>query len=73
MTPARQPVRRSGGAHPPTGKNPDNTAATKALAEAQTAFNDANKALTEGDLATYQAKIKLAQDAVARALKAMGR
>jgi uncharacterized protein len=58
---------------PPTGGNPNNPAATKALAEAQTAFEAADKALTAGNLAGYQAKIKEAQAAVQRALRALGR
>jgi uncharacterized protein len=53
----------------PTG----NDAAVKALAEAQTAFQNANKALKEGDLAMYQAQIKAAQEAVQRLQKALGR
>ena len=57
---------------PPTSE-PDNPAATKALNEAETAFEAADKALTSGDLATYQTKIKEAQAAVQRALRALGR
>ncbi|WP_375425298.1 UPF0182 family protein [uncultured Friedmanniella sp.] len=59
---------------PGTGtQTPNSAAATKALNEAQTAFAAAQKALTAGDLGTYQDRIKDAQDATARALKAMGR
>jgi uncharacterized protein len=58
---------------PPGGGNPDNPAASKALSEAQTAFEAADKALTAGDLAGYQTKIKEAQAAVQRALRALGR
>jgi uncharacterized membrane protein (UPF0182 family) len=58
---------------PPGGENPDNPAATKALSEAQTAFQAADKALTAGDLAGYQTKIKEAQAAVQRALQALNR
>nr|WP_239578811.1 UPF0182 family protein [Microlunatus panaciterrae] len=62
-----------GGGTPPTGDGKvDNPAATKALKEAQSAFAAADKALSTGDLAQYQAKIKEAQAAVERALKAMG-
>ena len=58
---------------PPATGEPDNPAATRALDEAESAFADAEKALTSGDLAGYQAKIKEAEAAVARALRAMGR
>jgi uncharacterized protein len=58
---------------PPPGGNPDNPAASEALAEAQAAFVAADKALTAGDLAGYQTKIKEAQAAVQRALRALGR
>nr|MBA3529856.1 UPF0182 family protein [Propionibacteriaceae bacterium] len=57
---------------PPTGGQPNNPAATTALNQASAAFAAANKALTAGDLATYQAKIKEAQAAVQRALTALG-
>jgi uncharacterized membrane protein (UPF0182 family) len=43
-----------------------------ALAEAQKAFTDADKALAAGDLAGYQKANDTAQAAVVRALKAMG-
>jgi uncharacterized protein len=56
----------------PTGKI-DNPAATNALSEAQAAFQAADKALTSGDLATYQKKLQEAQAAVQRALRALGR
>jgi uncharacterized membrane protein (UPF0182 family) len=54
----------------PTGKVP---AATNALSEAEAAFEAADKALTSGDLATYQKRIQEAQAAVQRALRALGR
>ena len=54
------------------GGEPDNPTASRALEEARTAFTDAEKALTAGDLATYQAKTKEAQAAVNRALRALG-
>jgi uncharacterized membrane protein (UPF0182 family) len=57
---------------PPTGGEPNNPAATKALSEARTAFADATKALQAGDLATYAAKVKEAQAAVDRAVAALG-
>jgi uncharacterized membrane protein (UPF0182 family) len=57
---------------PPTGEA-NNPAATKALDEAATAFADADKALENKDLGTYQAKTKEAQAAVQRALRALGR
>ena len=61
------------GAEPtPTGEA-DNTAASQALDQAEQAFAEANKALTTGDLATYQTKIKEAEAAVERALTALGR
>ena len=56
----------------PTGKV-DNPAATNALSEAHAAFEAADKALTSGDLATYQKKLQEAQAAVQRALRALGR
>jgi hypothetical protein len=52
---------------------PDNPAASKALAEAETAFQAADKALTSGDLGTYQKRIEEAQAAVQQALRALGR
>jgi uncharacterized membrane protein (UPF0182 family) len=55
-----------------TGKA-DNPAASKALAEAQTAFAAADKALKSGDLATYQKKIEEAHAATQQALQALGR
>jgi uncharacterized membrane protein (UPF0182 family) len=51
---------------------PDNPAATKALGEAQAAFDAADKALTTGDLATYQRRIDEAHSAVERAIRALG-
>jgi uncharacterized membrane protein (UPF0182 family) len=60
------------GGEAPTGEA-DNPAAVKALDEAAAAFQEAEKALQAGDLATYQAKQKAAQAAVERALQALGR
>ena len=51
---------------------PNATAVSVALAEAQQAFVDADKALAAGDLAGYQKANKAAAAAVERALKAMG-
>ena len=56
----------------PTGKV-DNPAATNALSEAEAAFEAADKALTAGDLGTYQKKLQEANAAVQRALRALGR
>jgi uncharacterized membrane protein (UPF0182 family) len=56
----------------PTGQT-DSSAATQALNEAQAAFEAAQKALTAGDLGTYQSRIEDAQTATERALRAMGR
>ncbi len=56
-----------------TGTNPDNPAATSQINQAVQAFAAADTALKKGDLATYQAKIKEAQDHVAAASKALGR
>jgi hypothetical protein len=56
----------------PTGQT-DSSAATQALDEAQAAFEAAQKALTAGDLGTYQSRIEDAQAATTRALRAMGR
>ena len=55
----------------PSGKA-DNPAATRALNEAAAAFEAADKALTEGDLGTYQKKMQEANAAVKRALRALG-
>jgi hypothetical protein len=55
----------------PTGEA-DNPAATRALSEASAAFEAADKALTAGDLGTYQKKTQEAQAAVQRALRALG-
>jgi len=60
------------GKNPPGNGKSDNPAATKALSEAQAAFVAADKALTIGDLATYQKRIEEAQGAVQRALRALG-
>jgi uncharacterized protein len=57
---------------PPTGQA-DNTAASQALDQAEKAFTEAEKALKTGDLATYQTKINEAEEAVRRALTALGR
>jgi uncharacterized protein len=58
------------------GKRPsgeaDNPAATRALNEAAAAFEAADKALTAGDLGTYQKKMQEANAAVKRALRALG-
>jgi len=54
-------------------KPANNPAATAALATAQQAFADADKALKEGNLAQYQAKLNEARTAVQQALKALGR
>jgi uncharacterized membrane protein (UPF0182 family) len=56
----------------PTGQT-DSSAATQALDDAQAAFEAAQKALTAGDLGTYQSRIEDAQAATTRALRAMGR
>jgi uncharacterized protein len=55
------------------GDNPDNPAAARAIREAQAAFEAADRALRDGDLAEYQARIKEAQEAIARAQTALGR
>jgi uncharacterized membrane protein (UPF0182 family) len=55
-----------------TNGKPDNPAATKALGEAQAAFEAADKALTGGDLGTYQKRMDEAQSAVERAIRALG-
>ena len=60
------------GTTPPTGQS-NNPAALQALDDAATAFSDAQKALTAGDLGTYQSKINEAQDDMARARRALGR
>ena len=57
---------------PGTGQT-NSSAATRALDEATSAFEAADKALAVGDLGTYQSRIKEAQAATQRALRAMGR
>ena len=51
----------------------DEAAAVAAMDRAEQAFVDADAALRAGDLATYQTKTKEARDALAEALKSMGR
>ncbi|QGF24427.1 UPF0182 family protein [Raineyella fluvialis] len=50
----------------------DQAGLQKAVAEAQQAFTDADKALKAGDLGTYQKKTQEAQAAVARMRQALG-
>lgn len=50
----------------------DNPTASRALAEAQRYFEEADEALKQGDLATYQEKIKQAEAAMERARRALG-
>ena len=57
---------------PGTGET-NSSAATQALDEASSAFEAAQKALTAGDLGTYQSRIEDAEAATQRALRAMGR
>ena len=58
---------------PPADGQPNNPAAAQALDQAAKAFAEADRALTTGNLATYQTKIKEAQAAVQRAQRALGR
>jgi hypothetical protein len=51
----------------------NSSAATQAVADAQAAFEAADKALAAGDLGAYQSRIEDAQAATDRALRAMGR
>lgn len=51
----------------------DQPAATRALQDAERAFTEAEEALNNGDLGTYQEKNAEAAAAVQRALRAMGR
>jgi hypothetical protein len=53
------------------GTGTGDAAATAALNQAKTAYAAANAALAKGDLATYQAQIKIAQAAVDRAITAL--
>ena len=46
--------------------------ARSALEEAEAAFAAAQKALTDGDLGTYQTKTKEAEAAVKKAMTALG-
>ena len=57
----------------PNTSAPNSSAATQALSEAQSSFEAADKALAAGDLGTYQDRIKDAQAATEKALRAMGR
>jgi len=59
---------------PPTsgGGTVDQAAVDQAVQEAQQAFADADAALRNGDLATYQEKIRTAEDAVDRARQSLG-
>jgi uncharacterized membrane protein (UPF0182 family) len=61
------------GGQPSADGEPNNPAAAQALDQAAKAFAEADRALTTGNLATYQAKIKEAQTAVQRAQRALGR
>ena len=70
---SRAPAPTQPGQQPPPSGRVDNPAATRALAEAQAAFEEADRALSAGNLAEYQAKIRQAEAAVARALTALGR
>ena len=56
----------------PTG-TVDEAATVTSLQRAQQAFTDADAALRNGDLATYQAKTNEAKQALADALRQMGR
>ena len=56
-----------GGTTPSTTAPAGNQTVATLLAQAQQKFNDAQTALTKGDLATYQADIRAAQDLVAQA------
>ena len=69
-TPTPKPT---GSASPSTPAKPDNPAASRALDEASTAFEAAQKALTAGDLGKYQTEIEKAKAATERAAEAMGR
>jgi uncharacterized membrane protein (UPF0182 family) len=69
-TPSPKP---SGSETPQPSTSPDNPAAAQALSEAETAFEAAQKALTDGDLGKYQDEIDKAKAATERAAKAMGR
>ena len=69
---ARAPTRASGDGSTPTGKA-DNPAALAALDDAATAYADAQKALTAGNLGEYQTKINEMQDDLTKAQRALGR
>ena len=56
----------------PTGEA-DNPAALAALDDAATAYADAQKALTAGNLGEYQSKINQMQDDLTKAQRALGR
>ena len=60
-----------------TGTNPngqvDNPAAVSALEDATTAYSDAQKALTAGNLGEYQSKVNEMQDDLVKAQRALGR
>jgi len=73
-TPSASPS-PSGSASPtPTGTpSANNPVAVAQLEKAQDAFVAADAALRKGDLATYQTKVNEAKEALAAALKSMGR
>jgi hypothetical protein len=54
------------------GAEPDATAVAELLAQAQILFEEAEQALSDGDLGTYQTKVEEAQDLVLEALQASG-
>jgi len=58
---------------PTTPSEPDSGAAVTSLRRAEAAFTAADAALRAGDLAEYQKKVEEARDALAQALREMGR
>lgn len=71
-TPAQNPTSPSTAPSPPTSTDKQ-TAASQAMAKAQTAFDAADAALRKGDLAEYQTQIGIAKQAVTEAMKQLGR
>ena len=69
-SPSSPPSTPSAPSTPSTGGG--TAAAAQALADAQTAFAAAQQALTNGDLATYQSQIAIAQQKVAEAVQDLG-
>lgn len=63
----------SGSDQPTTPVTPTSDDPVALLSQAETLFDEADQALTRGDLGEYQSKIRAAQDLIARALELLSR